>query len=584
LPATFDRSAELPGTGVDVSPTPGTATADPHTQISFMGAPVSEISVISVVGSSSGPHSGSLQPYSQGDGASFLPASPFVAGEHVTVAATVAGKPVTFSFGVDTPYPTAGVHSFANPVAPPSDYQTFVTMPGVQAPVLNVTTADQDPSAGDIFTSNGPGPGRYGPLIYSPTGRLIWFSQFHGSQVADDVNVQTYQGQPDLTLWEGRVLSWGFGQGEDLVLNSHYQTVATVTGGNGLQADLHDFQIAANNVAYITAYNPISCNLASQQGPRNGVLLDGVVEAIDMKTGLVRWEWHSLDHVAASESETSPPASGPWDFFHLNSLDPEPNGDILISARNTWAGYQIQGGSGLILWRLGGLKSSFRMGPGTKTYWQHDGRVLPNGDVTFFDDGSDPPEEAQSRAVTISLNLTSHTASLARSLTHPNFPLLSASQGNAQALPYNNTFVAYGGEPYMTEFSRSGRLLFDAHMGVDMIFYRAYRHPWSGQPLTPPAVAASLNNTGEETLVHMSWNGATAVSAWRVLAGATPTSLAPQQTIAVSGFETSTVLPRQFATKTHPGYVAVQALDSSGHVLATSPTIAVQTYAHADPQ
>ena len=41
------------------------------------------------------------------------------------------------------------------------------------------------------------------------------------------------------------MLSLGFGQGEDIVMNSSYQTVATVTGGNGLQADLHDFQIAA---------------------------------------------------------------------------------------------------------------------------------------------------------------------------------------------------------------------------------------------------------------------------------------------------------------------------------------------------
>ena len=101
-----------------------------------------------------------------------------------------------------------------------------------------------------------------------------------------------------------------------------------------------------------------------------------------MKTGLVRWEWHSLDHVGVSESETETLERRPWDWFHLNSIDPEPGGDIFISARSTWAGYQLEGGTGRVLWRLGGLTSSFKMGPGTETAWQHDGRLLPDGEVT----------------------------------------------------------------------------------------------------------------------------------------------------------------------------------------------------------
>ena len=48
-------------------------------------------------------------------------------------------------------------------------------MPGVQAPILTVTVPDRDPAAGDILTTNGPGPGQYGPLIYTPAGpaRLV---------------------------------------------------------------------------------------------------------------------------------------------------------------------------------------------------------------------------------------------------------------------------------------------------------------------------------------------------------------------------------------------------------------------------
>ncbi len=582
LPATFDRTAALGGgTGVNVSPVPGSATANPHTQISFLGVPAAEIRAVSVTGTRSGAHAGSLHSYSQGDGGSFVPDTPFDAGERVTVHATVGaggGKQVAFEFHVDTPYPTGSVPDFGNPRAAPADYQSFATLPGVQVPTLTVTVPDRDPAAGDILTTNGPGPGQYGPLIYTPQGQLVWFDRLPGGETAENLNEQTYADRRDLTWWRGRVLELGFGQGEDVVMSSSYQTVARVPGGNGLHADLHDFQIAPHGIAYITAYNPIRCNLSPLGGARDGAIIDTAVQEIDMATGLVRWEWHSLDHIPASQSET-PTATNtrPWDWFHINSIDPQPNGDLFISARNTWAGYQLEGASGRILWRLGGLKSSFKMGPGTETVWQHDGRILPDGEVTFFDDGSNPPIHHQSRAVRIALNFATHEARLASSYTHPNPPLLAASQGNMQTLASGNTVVGYGGVPAISEYARGGALLLDAHLPYEMAFYRAFRFPWSGRPASPPAVLASLNDTGEETVVHASWNGATEVAAWRVLASKRTGSLAAQTTIPASGFESSTTLPVKYA------HVAVQALDSAGHVLGTSRTASVISYAASLP-
>ena len=298
-----------------------------------------------------------------------------------------------------------------------------------------------------------------------------------------------------------------------------------------------------------------------------------------MKTGLVRWEWHSLDHVSATESEEETPKTDtPWDWFHLNSIDPEPDGDIFISARSTWAGYQLEGGSGRILWRLGGLASSFKMGPGTEVAWQHDGRMLQDGEVTFFDDGSNPPIHSQSRAVRIALNFHTHEARLVVAYTHPDPPLLASSQGNMQTLADGNILVGYGGVPAISEYAKDGSLLFDAHQPYDMAFYRAFRFPWSGQPASPPALIASLNDTSEETIVHASWNGATDVAAWRVLAGNSPGSLSAQATIPAVGFESSTTLPKRYAS------VAVQALGSSGQVLATSKAVRVISYADSLPE
>jgi Arylsulfotransferase (ASST) len=577
LPATLEHSAALPGTTVDVSPAPETDTANPHTQISFLGVARAQIADVTVTGTRSGRHPGRLRAYSQGDGASFAPDAPFTAGERVSVRAVIgasgAGRRVDFGFRVDTPYSTANTTDFANLPSAPADYQSFYTLPGVHPPVLTVTTPDRDPAAGDVFTTNGPGPGQYGPLIYTPQGRLVWFEQMPEGEAAENLSEQTYEGQRDLTWWRGHVLSLGFGQGEDIITNSHYQTVARIAGGNGLPADLHDFQLAPHDIAYITAYNPIRCDLSAASGARDGAIVDTAIQQIDMKTGLVRWEWHSLDHVGASESEAEAPSSTtPWDYFHLNSIDLEPGGDILISARSTWAGYQLQAGTGRILWRLGGTDSSFAMGPGTRMAWQHDGRMLANGEVTFFDDGANPPIHRQSRGVRIELDLAAHRARLAAAYVHSDPPLLAASQGNMQTLADGDAVVGYGGVPAISEYAKDGSLLFDAHQPFDESFYRAFRFPWSGHPLSPPAVLASFNDTEEETIVHASWNGATAVASWRVLAGEGPGSLKAQTVIPSVGFESSTTLPQKHA------YVAVQALDPAGRVLGTSKAVAVIGY------
>ncbi len=567
-----ERNAALGG-ALAVSPAPGSGTANPATQISFLGAPPDQISGVSVSGARSGVHGGRLRPYSQGDGASFTPTARFREGERVSVAATVAGRRVSFSFRVDSPLDTEDVPEFPAASAAPADAQSFYSQPAMRAPILSVTTADHDPGAGYVFTTNGPGPGQYGPLIYRPDGRLVWFDHLTDGTTAEDLNVQSYEGHTALTWWKGRVLSLGFGQGEDIVMDSSYRPLAHIAGGNGLQSDLHDFQLAPGGVAYITAYNPIRCDLRSIKGSEEGSITDTAVQAIDIRTGLVRWEWHSLDHIGPAESEVETPnETTPWDYFHLNSIDVEPTGDVLLSARSTWAVYQIQKGSGLVQWRLGGNRSSFQMGPGTKTAWQHDARLLANGEVSVFDDGSNPPIHNQSRALRIKLDLRTRRATLSASYTHSNPPLLAASQGNAQVLPGGNTLVGYGGVPAISEYSASGSLLFDAHMPYDMTFYRAFRHPWSGQPAAPPAVLAGFNNTEEETVVHVSWNGATGVAAWRILGGEQPGSLQARATIPSAGFESETTLPAKYP------YVAVEALDSSGHVLGKGPPVKVFGY------
>ncbi len=190
------------------------------------------------------------------------------------------------------------------------------------------------------------------------------------------------------------------------------------------------------------------------------------MQELDLATGLVRYEWHSLDHVPLSDTYVSPrPGSlkEPFDYFHINAVDPMHDGSLLIDARNTWAAYDVQERTGRVLWRLGGRRSSFKMGAGTATAYQHDAREQPNGDITFFDNGGTPKAHSQSRAIELALNMQTMTATLVRRIEHAP-ALLAGSQGNTQALPGGSWMVGWGEEPWMSEYGSNGQLLFDAHL------------------------------------------------------------------------------------------------------------------------
>jgi hypothetical protein len=132
-----------------------------------------------------------------------------------------------------------------------------------------------------------------------------------------------------------------------------------------------------------------------------------------------------------------------------------------------------------------------------------------------------------------------------------------------QALAGGNWLVGYGRMPNLTEFDSSGHVLLDATLGREVQSFKSLLFAWSGQPTSAPALVARRAGAGSLSLAA-SWNGATAVASWRVLSGSSPTTLTPLTTVAKQGFETA------IAVHTNDPYVAVQALDATGGVLATS--------------
>jgi hypothetical protein len=515
-------------------------------------------------------HAGRLHPYSQGNGGSFVLARPFAEGERVTVRGRLrVGASVTPLFDqfavahVDPiSFPPETIHSGVA-----SEVQSFNSRPDLRPPVVVVTVQSPAVAPGDEFVAPYTGPGQAGPMILDQTGGLVWFKPLHTHSSATNLRVQEYQQRQVLTWWQGIASVHGFGRGEDVIDDSTYTEVARVGAGNGYQADLHEFQLTPRGTALITVYVPVLCNLSSVGGPAYGAVTDGMIQEIDVSTGLVEREWTSLDHVALGESYElagRSKTSSPFDFFHINSIEVEQDGSLLTSGRNTRALYYVDGRSGQIAWRLGGKRSSFAMGPGTGIAYQHDPRELPDGTISVFDNGASPAVHSQSRGLILSVDPQRKLVTRVGELVHRP-PLVAESQGNLQALPNGDWFIGWGQVPQFSEFGAGGQLLFDAHFPAWTQSYRSFRLPWTGMPAHPPSLAFRPS-PGGGGVVYASWNGATLVSSWRVLAGTSPTALSPVAQTPRGGFETAVMLP----TGTIGPYVAVQALDASGRALGVS--------------
>jgi Arylsulfotransferase (ASST) len=549
-----------------VFPIPGSRVVAPGAQIAFRDVPADLLGSVSVTGSLSGRHYGDVRSHSDGHGESFLPYKPFTPGERVTVKTglnIVGAKKGTFTFSVAQP--AGGFPNLPLPTAPRvnGDVRQFQSRPDLQ-PATATVQRSPGAASGDIFLGPQNGPVQKGPMILGPDGRLIWFDPLQAPDMAADVRVQQYGGKPVLTWWQG-YLSAGKGVGQDVVVDTSYHRIATVSAANGLVTDLHEFSLTPRGTALVTSYFPVWWDASSVHGPSRLEVQDSVVQEVDVKTGLLLYQWDSLDHLPLTDSYVPLPPSGMGhDYFHINSVDLDRDGDLVISARNTWAVYKVDHATGGIIWQLGGKRSSFKMGQGTQFAFQHDARIRAPDDrvITLFDDGAGPPiVHRQSQGLKLRLDLKRMTATqLSRTSHSP--PLLANYQGNYQQIKSGDDFFGWGQQSYFTEVS-GGKVVLDGHFVGTNANYRVYSFPWSAKPGYRPAIAASA---GKQDTVYASWNGATYVASWRVLGGSAANHLAPVASAANRGFETSIpITPRP--------YVEVQALDSAGHVLGTSQPI-----------
>ena len=419
--------------------------------------------------------------------------------------------------------------------------------------------------------------GQAGPLIMDSDARPVWFLP-----LSDAFNLQqeTYRGRPVLVVYTALESSNGPEHGPPsrpgegfpnagrvVIYDENYRRIATIRIHSPWAIDLHDAWIAGRDIRITVVRNVNHQNLTRYGGPRDGAVADVGLQELQVSTGRMIRTWDALNprgkpNVPLSASHQGVGASADWDAYHLNSVEALPDGNLLVSMRNTWSVYLISPVKNRVLWTLGGKDSSFHVPRDARFAWQHDARLVnPSGDgrgravkLTLFDNNTD---RGAAKGMVLTLNTSTRRAKLVAA--YPHHPPYTASElGSMQLLPNSNVLVDWGSPyNYFTELSRASRELLDVAWPLRGPSYRTlFTNTWVGTPYYPPSGAV------QDETVYASWNGATEVARWEVLAGASSGVLHVVASQARAGFETAIRLAQSYKV-----YV-VKALDSGGKVLA----------------
>ena len=285
-------------------------------------------------------------------------------------------------------------------------------------------------------------------------------------------------------------------------------------------------------------------------------------QEIDIASGKVLLEWHSLDHIPITESYW--PRTVDWDYVHLNSIAVDRDENLLVSSRNTHTIYKLDRthaarSSGA--WAASAATSAF----GTEADVRLAARRPPP--ARRHDHDASTTATLISRALALDVDEVNRRVALRRAYTHPG-KLHSDSQGNVQVLPNGNVLVGWGAQPYVSEFAASGGAAVRRQARRRAMSPTApTAFPGSARAAGTPTVVTARSRTHTEAFV--SWNGDTRVARWVALSGTDASTLLPIGSVARTGFETGMRLSRNVVR------LAVRGVDASGATVGTSKLIAV---------
>jgi hypothetical protein len=574
-----------------------------------------------------------------------MPATPFSAGEKVTLSAPtpVAGASGgSFSYTVARPaqvtpqeeaalladtgssLPGPRVGAAATPATPSAistainhTDSTTLTAPTSSPPPF-VTQPNFHPSAETDLPSNGTAATAPGLLlttggtqaadeITDNSGDLVWYNPVPAGTT--DLQVINYMGQTALTFHvnNGQSTDPGISGGAWPVLDTHYHQIAVITADDGYSPDQHALEISPDHMhALMEIYNPVIYDDTANGGPPDLPVFEGVIQEIDLATGVMDFEWHSL----ATGSDGQPfvpltdsllPSNGPspFDYIHLNSLQYVTNSTILFSGRHVSTVYKmdISGpNAGQIAWRLGGADTrnqfTFTDGDGGPSY-AHDVQYLA-GDGTggvsklsVFDNGVGRTPQ-YSRDVAFNLDEANLTASVNETWRHSP-DLFGLIIGSDRLQPNGDQLISYGNTGYADEFDAAGNVVWARMLqnvaGNQAVTYRTIRAVWHATPQVPPAIVVNRTSANAVTVTG-SWNGATDITGWQLFAGPNSSHLsAVSSVVPKTGFETSVnaTVPAADSVFQMRAYQSINGVTTTGYSHTTGDAIATHYQALGGP-
>jgi hypothetical protein len=296
---------------------------------------------------------------------------------------------------------------------------------------------------------------------------------------------------------------WGWAEAFMEVMNENLDVIDTVQCKGGYIADFHDFKILPNGHYLLISYDPqpIDMSQVVPDGDPNAIVLGSIIQELDADKNVV-FQWRSWDHIPLEDSYA--PLTGiAVDPVHINAVELDYDGNLLISSRHLSEITKISRETGEIIWRLGGKKNMFTFinehEENAPTYfsYQHDIRRQPNGNITLYDNGNQHPTP-YSRAVEYKLDETNMTAELVWEYRN-NPDIYGETMGSTQRLPNGNTVIGWGGVTQghiriVTEVNPQGEVEFELSFPKGVSFqttsYRAYRFPY---PPNRPDVVVTKN-------------------------------------------------------------------------------------------
>ncbi|HXT15318.1 MAG TPA: arylsulfotransferase family protein [Gemmatimonadaceae bacterium] len=329
----------------------------------------------------------------------------------------------------------------------------------------------------DVATGVTTGDGGYA-VIFDSTGALVWYRDFTDTKMT--VSNVLMQPNGNITAFIGNTSGWQPADGYYVEMSPAGEILQTYRAPPGSYMDDHDFLITGGGdtrqLHYFT-YTIRQMDL-SPIGLGTNVATAGHQVRRESAAGL-DFTWDAWDHFTITDwigdAAAKATRGNSTDYDHPNALTFDNSGNYVVSWRNLDQVTAIDPNNGNVLWRLGGKNSDFTFvnDPLNGFTKQHSVKVLANGDILLFDNGTDHTP-AQSRAVEYKLDFATMTATMVWESRHT--PTLVATYvGWVDRFTNGNTWVAYSFFGRAVEVDAASNVVWEGQLVVNGNTPVAYR-------------------------------------------------------------------------------------------------------------